>query len=34
MANWANEYLGHFAGDDQRFEKNYDPEEFVEDMLE
>ena len=29
-----NGWLGHLAGDDRRFKKNYDPEEYVEDMLE
>ena len=34
MANWANKYAGHLAGDDRRCKKNYDADEFVDDMLE
>jgi len=33
MANEVNGTMGHLAGDDQRFEKNYDEEAYVERVL-
>lgn len=30
MANEVNTTMGHLAGDDERFLKNYDEEEFIE----
>jgi len=33
MANEMNKWLGHMAGDDKRFIKNKNPEQYIEEML-
>ena len=33
MANEMNKKIGPFAGDDRRFKKNYDSDEFIEEQI-